>query len=135
MTSPESVESLLASAWFEVYRRGNVVHVVRTDRAFRSAREIDRAHGDVARVLEPLPRAELGILVDLRMAPARNDPEFEKAVAEHRRRIPAGFARRAVVVQTEVGKLHVQRHARQDGDPGLAIFTDPLLALELVRGT
>ncbi len=117
--------SLLASPWFEVERMpGRLLRVVRTDRSFESAEELDRAHLELFEVLERLPRDQLGVLVDLRQAPARNDPEFERLMRAHRPRIFAEFARRAVLVKTAVGKLHVQRHARADGYADLVVFTD-----------
>jgi len=116
---------LLASPWFEVERMpGRLLRVVRTDRSFESAEELDRAHLELFEVLERLPRDQLGVLVDLRQAPARNDPEFERLMRAHRPRIFAEFARRAVLVKTAVGKLHVQRHARADGYADLVVFTD-----------
>lgn len=126
--------TLLASPFFDVVRRGRLVQVARTERAFASAADIDRGHDELARVLDALPRARMGILVDLRLAPARNDPEFEKAMAMHRRRMFDGFARRAVLVKSAVGKLHVQRYARQDGDGELEVFTDPDAALAFAAG-
>ncbi len=126
--------TLLTSPFFEVVRYDRVVRVARTERALESAVELDRAHDEVTRVLDTLPRSRMGILVDLRLAPARNDPEFEKAMAAHRTRMFSGFARRAVLVKSAVGKLHVQRHARQDGHDGLQVFTDPDAALAFAAG-
>lgn len=116
---------LLANPWFEVARTADrVVRIARTEQSFESASDLDRAHRELSAVLGRLPRERLGVLVDLRRAPARNDPEFERLMPEHRRRIFEGFARRAVLVKSAVGKLHVQRHARNDGYPDLTVFTD-----------
>lgn len=116
---------LLESPFFEVvYTSEGFVYVARTDRGFTSAGELDTAHRDLAAALDRLPRKRLGLLVDLRRAPARNDPEFERQMPEHRARLFEGFARRAVLVKSAVGKLHVQRHAQSDGLRDLAVFTD-----------
>jgi hypothetical protein len=129
MAAPAQTRSLLTSPFFEVARSSEgVVAVTRTDRAFESADELDRAHRDLVATLDRLPRKSLGLLVDLRRAPARNDPEFERQMPEHRRRLFEGFARRAVLVKTAVGKLHVQRHAQSDGFRDLSVFTDELEA-------
>lgn len=126
MTERDSmlIVRLLASPWFEVARlAGGVVEVVRTERGFDSLEEIEQAHLAVERALDLLPRDRLGIVVDLRRAPARNDPEFERVMPRHRARLFEGFAARAIVVSTAVGVLQVKRHMKQDGfDVG--VFTD-----------
>ncbi len=115
----------MKSPFFEVARTSEgFVCVTRTDRSFTSAAELDTAHRDLAAALDRLPRKRLSLLVDLRRAPARNDPEFERQMPEHRARLFEGFARRAVLVQTAVGRLHVQRHAQSDGLRDLVVFTD-----------
>jgi hypothetical protein len=95
--------------------------------------EIDLAHVELERVLDMLPRGRMGILVDVRLARARTDADFEHAMNAHRRRMFEGFARRAVLVKSAVGKLHVQRHARQDGFDDLVVSTDPEAARESVE--
>lgn len=127
--------NLLTNAWFEVDGTGGgMVRVARTDTAFTDAHELERAHREILQVLARLPRAQLGVLVDLRRAPARNDPEFERLMPPYRRGIFEGFARRAVLVMSAVGKLHVQRHARNDGFDDLRAFTDEAEAITFARG-
>lgn len=131
----QTMKTLLTSPWFEVaHRREGVVIVARTDREFESIDEIDRAHGEVERVFDSLSRAKLGIVVDLRRARARNDPEFERAMEPHRKRLFDGFARRAIIVKSAVGRLHVQRHARQDGHTDLQVFLDVPSAIAFASG-
>lgn len=126
--------NLLSNPWFELSRMPErVVRVARTATPFETAEDLERAHQEVGRALDALPRSRLGVLVDLRQAPARNDPEFERLMPGHRRRIFEGFARRAVLVQSAVGKLHVQRHARTDGFPDLKVFTDEAAAFAFAR--
>jgi hypothetical protein len=117
-------QTLLQSPWFHVTRRGSVLEVARTDRGFETLGELDRAHFELFQVLDALPRARCSIVVDLRLAPPRNDPDFEQAMLRHRPRLFEGFARRAVVVRSAVGRLNVQRHAKTDGHDDLAVFTD-----------
>jgi len=134
MSAP-SQPDLLKSPFFEVGRSSDgFVCVTRTARAFESADELDAAHRELAAALDRLPRTRLGLLVDLRLAPARNDPEFERQMPEHRARLFEGFPRRAVLVQTAVGKLHVQRHAQSDGLRDLAVFTDESEARSFASG-
>lgn len=122
--------TLLTSPWFEVARHGRVVEVRRTERGFETVGELDDAHLELIRTLDTQPRVRLGIVVDLRLAPARNDPDFERAMVRHRPRLFESFVRRAVVVRSAVGRLNVQRHARNDGQGDLAVFTDLGAALD-----
>ena len=125
-----SIDHLLASPWFAVLERPRgSVQVTRTDRGFASAEEIERAHTEMEAVLDALERERRSILVDLRRAPSRNDPEFEQAMVAHRQRMFARFRRRAVLVRSAVGGLQVRRHARQDGHGDLEVFTDLEAAL------
>lgn len=134
-STSEPIKPLLTNAWYEVvHRPDGVVLVSRTDRLFETVDEIERAHVEMQRVLAALPRQKLGLVVDLRRARARNDPEFEQAMAKHRKRIFEGFARQAVIVASAVGRLHVQRHARQDGNDGMQVFLDAPSALAFARG-
>ncbi len=125
---------LLTSPFFQVSRlAGRLIEVTRTSKAFETLEQLDGAHAELERVLDSLPRPKLVILVDLRLAPSRNDPAFEEAMKRHRPRMFEHFARRAVLVQTAVGKLHVQRHARQDGHRDLHVFTDMGEALAFLK--
>src|SRR5690606_38548497 len=82
---------LFTSPWFEVARGpGRVVLVRRTAAHFDSAEDVERGHAELVQVLDGLPREQLALLVDLRQAPARNDPEFERLMQAYRPRI---FAR------------------------------------------
>lgn len=94
---------------------GRVVRVVRENVRFDSLDEVERGYGALVDVLERLPRARLSLLVDLRAAPSRNDPGFEKTIAPLRKRMWAGFRKRGVLLRSAAGKLQVQRHAAQDG--------------------
>jgi hypothetical protein len=116
-----------------VRRAEGIVQVARTERPFSSIAELDEAHYELEAVLARLPRPQLAILVDLREAPSRNDPEFETAMGPHRKRMFEGFARRGVLVRTAAGKLQVQRHARSDRHNDLQTFVDPIAAISTLR--
>ena len=73
------------------------------------------------------------LLVDMRIAPARNDPEFERAHGPRRRQLLAGFVRVATLVNTPVGILHIQRFAREDRTPHIQGFLDEQLALRYLQ--
>ena len=98
----------------EVHPRG-VVRIIRHDVPFESLAELERAYGGVADALDALPRDRMALLIDLRAAPSRNDPAFERTIAPLRKRMWEGFARRGVLLRSAVGKLQIERHAAQDG--------------------
>lgn len=126
---------LLSSRWYELERLPEgVVLLTRTEEGFTSTEELERAHDELERVLGTLPRQRLAIVVDLRRARPRNDASFERAMAPRRQRMFEGFARRAIVVKSAVGRLNVQRHARQDGNHDLQVFLDTPSALAFARG-
>ncbi len=55
------------------------------------------------------------LLVDLRRAAGRADPEFEQAMAIWRSAFLSGHTRLIVLVATELGRTHVQGHMKSDG--------------------
>jgi hypothetical protein len=59
-------------------------------------------------------------LLDLRLGPGRNDPEFEAATKALRVEILRRFERVAIVVRSAVGVLHVKRLSQGEGE----IFLD-----------
>jgi hypothetical protein len=73
------------------------------------------------------------VVVDMRLAPPRNDPAFEAAMRGLRSAIEARFARTAVLLATQVGMLQVNRLTRQDGATSFAT-TDEVAALRFARG-
>ena len=97
---------------------------------------LSAGNGDVATIFGPaekaiegIDRQRYGLLIDVRAAPGRNDPDFEKQFEPHRQRMQRGFRRVAVVVKTVHGKLQVQRYAREDGIPNAA-FDDRAAAVK-----
>jgi hypothetical protein len=123
---------VLASPHFEVRRAEQVAEVVRTEQPFATLAELERAHGQLEDVLDTMPRAKMALLVDLRRAPSRNDPEFERIMSKHRHLMFDGWKLRAIVVRSAVGKLQVQRYARDDGFD-VEVFTDVAAAREHLR--
>jgi len=57
---------------------------------------------------------ELGLLVDMRQAPRRNDPAFEQAMAGLRHGLCSYFARTAVLLESGVGELAAVRLERDE---------------------
>jgi hypothetical protein len=119
------------SAWYRLtsVARG-AYRLERTSQTFADLKEMDRVLVELLDILErQRPRA---LLIDLRSAPARNDPEFESKFAEHRVRMSQAAKESALLVRTQAGKLQVGRLARTDR-VDLVLFEDERRALEWLR--
>ena len=82
---------------------------VRTAQPFASLAEIDRAYVDLLRAMEAVERRRYVALIDVRLAPPRNDPAFEQIVGLYRVRLFNGFRRAAILAKTEAGRLQIGR--------------------------
>ena len=114
-----------------------IVHVLRTDTEANDLEDMDeelkRLTASIGGVVGP-DRKGPGILMDMRFVRSRNDAEFEAATSRYRKMLRQGFHRVAVLVRTEVGKLHVNRLDREEGtDTG--VFVDEHRALAYLRGS
>jgi hypothetical protein len=129
-----NVKQVFASAHFQVmWDSGtHIVRVTRLPEQFVSVTEMERAHEEMCTALDLLGRWRSSVLVDLRGAPGRNDPVFERLMKKLRPRIFADFRRCAVLVQTAVGSLQVSRYARQDGIK-LLVSSDEAALIEYLR--
>ena len=127
------MDQLLRARHFhvDVDAGARVVRATRTALAFASVDEMQRAHKEFLRVVGPF--AQHSLLLDVRLAPARNDPEYEKGLAALRRQITARFRRVAILVKSAVGGLHARRLAREDG-VAMRIFQDEAAALDYLAG-
>jgi sulfite reductase alpha subunit-like flavoprotein len=67
---------------------------------------------------------QYGLVVDMRQAPPRNDPEFEDAMRTLRETIAAGFARHAVLLESSAGVLQVNRLGRGEGQRVFATMSE-----------
>jgi hypothetical protein len=81
-----------------------------------------------------LPKQQISLLVDMRQAPARNDPEFELVQRTLRKEMLLYFARRATLVSTTAGLLHVQRYSREDGVKVVGFTSEAEAATYLLTG-
>jgi hypothetical protein len=97
---------------------------------------------DLAAVFAPaekafarIARERYGLLIDVRAAPGRNDPEFEQKFVPIRQKLQKGFRRIAILVRSTSGKLQAQRYGRAD-KLASAVFDDPAAAVAwLEEGT
>jgi hypothetical protein len=74
--------------------------------------------------LRTLPLKRFKLLVDVREAPPRNDPAFEREVTRILDVTISKFAGHAVLVKSAVGMLQVQRLERERKASGRAVFAD-----------
>jgi hypothetical protein len=84
--------------------------------------------------LNLINRADHSLLMDMRDGPTHHaSAEFERVLSEYRPKIMAGFEKIAVLVKTSVGKLQVNRMARED-NLNVRIFDDEAEALAYLTG-
>jgi hypothetical protein len=121
----------------EIDRDRAIVRVRRTAEPIASL-DAFRTHIPAIRAaLAGVDGARHGLLVDLRDGPMRSDPAFESAVRTLREEVFYGFARRATLVRTAVGRLQVTRVARESPAPAgsTAVFMDEAEALAWLAQT
>jgi hypothetical protein len=113
---PSSAREIVSNPYCRVLydRSTGIARFVRTDVPIRSLEEADLFFGEAVRAIDILGRNRIKLLIDIRDAPARNDPQYEGAMAEHRRDVARGIRRIAVVAKTAAGRLHAQRLGKAD---------------------
>ena len=113
----------------------SVVKVTRLARPFTSQNDVDLACDPVQAALDTAGRRTHLLLIDTRQAIGKNDAAYEKWFEAHRRRMLLGFARVAFIVQTAVGKMHVERLlAAEKLEKTPKVFLDEALALRDLAG-
>jgi hypothetical protein len=95
--------------------------------------EFDAIWTEIEASMEKVARSGHALLIDVRTARGRNDPEFERLFGPYRARMSAGWLRVAIVVGSPPGVLQVQRYAREDS-LALRIYDDPDLAFLWLQG-
>lgn len=100
-----------------------IVTRTRTADRFDSIEEVVSSYEQVVSALDQIDRTRHAQLVDVRLAPARNDPQFEAVVQRYHPALYRGFRANAVLVQSAVGKLQIKRMADVSGVLSSA-FTD-----------
>ena len=92
-----------------------LVRLVRSEKPFASVPEFEACFAQLLPAMAALENPRHVILSDVRAVPGRNDPEFEAATARLLPRWLSGFRKVAVLVQSTVGMLQLQRYTRKDG--------------------
>jgi hypothetical protein len=122
----------------EVFRNGymlvrheptrKLVVLTRLSTPYASLDDVRATFAGVDAALVHVSRPRTALLIDSRMAPARNDPAFEAEFTAWRQKFNVDFRKVSILVQTAVGILQVGRYARTD-DTTLGVFTNPDEAL------
>lgn len=102
--------------YLSIYRErdGKLFRSVRSHRAFPDVESMIATYDRMLDAIRPLVRRDSVLLSDVRNAPGRNDPAFEKAMEEVRLRTYVFFRKRAILVQSTIGKLHINRLIHTD---------------------
>lgn len=127
-------ELLFASSHRSIYVDGENrrVSVVRTSVAVSSLDECAHEYIAALRAMEPLARAQMSLLLDVRLAPLCNDAALEETVAPYRKAMCAGFQRAATLVAGSVQQLQFTRYGRED-ELGMRVFNREALALAFLQ--
>src|SRR5689334_5030890 len=86
-----------------------LVQRARTEQRFESLEIVERVYEEVARICDALERSRYVVLVDVRLAPPRNDPAYEELIKRYEGRLYNGFRRIAFLAKTEAGRLQITR--------------------------
>lgn len=114
-------------------RARGFVRIRRTPVAVEDIADLLAQNEEVIRQMAP-SHAELGVVVDMRSAPARNDPEFENAMRRFRAAVDRSYARVAVLIESPVGVLQVNRLSRDEGAKHFATRSEAS-AIKFAMGT
>lgn len=125
---------LFEDANLTVYRRAGHPLLVAVRRATKPTPvELRATTAALAAALSHLERARFGMLVDLRLAPLRNEPEMAEPLTLLRAQLITGFAAVARLVSTSVGMLQGSRLDREEGVQTRS-FLEESAAFEWLQG-
>jgi len=127
------MEVLLRTPHFElqVDHARKFVRYVRSPVVCESVAEYDAMLDTLLEALARIERSHYAILVDMRRGPIRSGDDFDASALRFRREVFRDFVRAAVLVGTEIGRLQVTRHAREQG-AGPTVFRDEAEALRFL---
>jgi hypothetical protein len=106
-----------------------VVRFVRNDKRYPSMEVVRAEHVALASAIAHIVPKEHALLIDVRVAPPRNDEAFEAEITRLVTSLVNKFKKHAFLVQTAVGTLQVRRLSAVQGSPAAATFSDEGAAL------
>lgn len=101
----------------------------RSSLPFPSLDEVKRVHDELLKAVLGLPRKVYVVLLDLRLAPPRNDDAYEATIEGYMTLILGHFRAYAILVKTAAGRLQVLRLERRAGRPTQTVFHEEEEAL------
>ena len=111
-----------------------IVRMVRSSASFASIESLRDHHLQLVARFDRLGRKNRCLLIDLRDAPGRRDPEFEAVMRELRPKMFAGWRRIGVLTASALGMMQVRRHTREDGVEALSSTNESEILSFLVKG-
>lgn len=95
-------------------RDGKLIRSVRSSRGYPDVAAMEQSYDRMISLVRSFVHRDSVLLSDVRQAPGRNDPAFERAMEEARQRFYPLFRKRGVLVQSTIGKLHINRLIHTD---------------------
>ena len=126
---------LAENPWFSV-TFDPLARVVRFRRTGLAVDDVDALGQLYAQVRATFPveaRGSMGLLVDMRDAPLRTDPRFQKIIVAEIPALSAGWRRAATLVQTEPG-AHTVASLQKRAGVDSRVFVDEDAALSWLLG-
>ena len=111
---------------------GTIIRLQRSNLAHSTPEELENSFRHAAVAIDRLPRTGRVLLVDMRQAPGRNEPEFDAALRRVRPLVERQMKRIAVLLRSTVGLLQMKRINHEDGIDRL-LTMDEHEALEFLR--
>lgn len=111
---------------------GALVRFVRSSVLHPSPEVMERSFLASIAALDKLPRHRCVLLIDMRDAVGRNEPEYDAVLRRIRTRVESGFLRSALLLRTAAGMLQMKRVTDEDGVARVA-FTSEVEAVEFLR--
>jgi hypothetical protein len=105
-----------------------LLHYVRSATAYPSIELVRVEHQRMVNALASLEPGKLGLLIDVRAAPPRNDEAFETEMTRAVGTLLGHFRAHAFLVKTAVGSLQVRRLSASGGAPPGNVFSDEAAA-------
>ena len=94
---------------------GPLLRYTRSSVPFPLLVDVERSFESLIEAVDRWGRRGRVVFADARAAPGRNDPAFEAVMRRLWPRMYRGIERVGVLVQSTIGKMHVERLAQEDG--------------------
>lgn len=114
---------------------GIVVRIVRSPVPHPTPQVLEDRYMQVTRAMDRYGRLRRGLLLDMRHAVGRNEPEYDEPLRRSRQRNDAGFARIAVLLRSQAGMLQLMRLSDEDGTVRLITMNEGAAVDYLRYGT